>query len=64
MDISLHKKFALDEEKTLDFRVDFFNAFNHTIFHAPAGDLSRGSAGRVTRAATARQIQMGFRFSF
>ena len=64
VDISLHKEFALGEERALDFRVDFFNALNHTIFNAPNGNMSTGSAGRVTSAATARQIQMGFRFSF
>ncbi len=64
VDISLHKEFALGEQKTLDFRVDFFNALNHTIFNAPEGRIDRSSAGRVTSAATARQIQMGFRFSF
>ena len=64
VDLSLHKQFALGEEKTLDFRVDFFNAFNHTIFHAPVGNMASGAAGRVLRAATARQLQFGFRFSF
>ncbi len=41
-----------------------FNAFNHAIFNAPNGNMALSSAGRVTSAATARQIQFGFRFSF
>ena len=64
VDVSLHKKFAFGEGKTVDFRVDFFNTFNHPIFYRPNGDISGRSAGRVTRAATGRQIQFGFRFSF
>ena len=64
VDLSLHKQFAVGKEKSLDFRVDFFNAFNHAIFHAPQNRIGRSNAGRVTEAATARQIQMGFRFSF
>ena len=64
VDVSLHKEFAFGEQKTVDFRVDFFNAFNHSIFHSPNGNLVSSSAGRVTQAATARQIQFGFRFSF
>ena len=64
VDISLHKEFAFGEQKSLDFRVDFFNAFNHAIFFFPQGDMSNRSAGRVTQAATARQVQFGFRFSF
>ena len=64
VDISLHKEFAFGEGKSFDFRVDFFNAFNHTIFFFPQGDMASRSAGRVTQAATARQVQFGFRFSF
>ena len=64
VDISLHKEFAFREEKSFDFRVDFFNAFNHPIFFNPDGRLAHRSAGRVTQAATARQVQFGFRFSF
>ena len=63
-DISLHKAFEFGEEKSFDFRVDMFNAFNHAIFNAPQGNIESSSAGRVTSAATARQIQLGFRFSF
>ncbi len=64
VDISLHKQFEFGEEKTFDFRVDMFNAFNHAIFSAPRGNLAASNFGRVTGAATARQIQLGFRFSF
>ena len=64
VDISLHKEFAFGEGKTLDFRADLFNAFNHTIFFSPNGRMAQNSAGRVTQAATARQVQFGFRFSF
>ena len=64
VDISLHKDFAFGEEKAVDFRVDFFNAFNHAIFDRPFGDIASRAAGRVFGAAMARQIQFGFRFSF
>ena len=64
VDISLHKQFAFGETRTLDFRVDLFNAFNHAIFYKPPERMSSTAAGRVTQAATPRQIQFGFRFSF
>ena len=57
-------KMALTKGKSLDFRADLFNAFNHTIFFSPIGRMAFSSAGRVTQAASARQIQFGFRFSF
>ena len=64
VDLSLHKEFAFGEEKSFDVRADFFNAFNHTVFNAPNGNHASSSVGRVTSSATARQIQIGFRFSF
>ena len=64
VDLSLHKNFAFGEDKTFDVRADFFNAFNHAVFNAPNGNHASSSVGRVTSAATARQIQIGFRFSF
>ena len=64
VDISLHKEFTFGEDKTFGFRVDMFNALNHAIFNAPNGNMALSSAGRVTSAATARQVQFGFRFSF
>ncbi len=64
VDFSFHKEFAFGEEKTLDFQVDLFNAFNHANFGAPNGNIASGTAGRVFFAATARQFQFGFRFSF
>ena len=64
VDISLHKEFAFREAKSVDFRVDLFNALNHAVFGKPNGNMASTSAARVTDAATARQIQFGFRFSF
>lgn len=64
VDFSLHKEFAFGDGKALDFRTDFFNAFNHTIFFRPNGNVASLAAGRVFQAGTARQIQFGFRFSF
>ena len=64
VDLALHKRFAFGENRSLDFRVDLFNAFNHTVFNTPNGNVASGSAGRVFGAATARQVQFGFRYSF
>ena len=64
VDLSLHKNFALGEDKTFDVRADFFNAFNHAVFYAPQGNVDNARFGQVNGAATARQIQIGFRFSF
>ena len=42
MDLSLHKNFALGEDKTFDVRADFFYAFNHAVFNAPNGNWRTG----------------------
>ena len=64
VDLALHKRFAFGENRSLDFRIDLFNAFNHTVFNNPNGNVASGSAGSVFGAATARQVQFGFRYSF
>ncbi len=64
VDISLHKEFPTGDGKTLDFRVDFFNAFNHAVFADPIGNIASPVAGFVKDAADPRTIQFGFRFSF
>ncbi len=55
VDLSLHKRFAVGEDQALDFRVDLFNAFNHTVFFNPNGNIASFAAGWVFNAATARR---------
>jgi hypothetical protein len=63
-DISLHKAFAITESKSLDFRLDMFNAFNHAIFQRPNSTLDSAAYGQVTGTGDPRIMQLGFRFSF
>ena len=64
VDMSFHKRFSLGETRHFDFRVDMFNASNHTNFSKPNGTVDSASFGTVRGAGTARQIQLGFRFYF
>ena len=75
-DPSIVKYFYLNAEHTrsLQFRTEIFNAFNHTNFAIPdVGNLtifnsatSRNSAaGQITRTSTpSRQIQFALRLTF
>jgi hypothetical protein len=40
VDFSVIKRFAIDETKTIEFRAEFFNLFNHVNFANPISNLS------------------------
>ena len=63
-DLSLSKSFSFGETKRLEFRSEFFNAFNQPHFGLPVSGVNTGSTGRITSASAARQIQMGLRLMF
>jgi len=66
-DWSLRKEFVLTEAQRLEFRTEFFNAFNHPNFAQPDNfiDDGPGSAGVITSVAIPmRQIQFGLKYSF
>lgn len=53
-----------NEKRYLELRIEFFNAFNHTQFALPSGRVSLGTAGRITSASAARQIQLAAKIYF
>ena len=66
-DGSLRKEFTITERQRLEFRTEFFNAFNHPNFAQPDNfiDDGPGVAGTITSIATPmRQIQFGLKYSF
>jgi hypothetical protein len=66
-DGSLRKEFAITERQRLEFRTEFFNAFNHPNYGQPDNfvDDYPGPAGTISSLAiTMRQIQFGLKYSF
>jgi hypothetical protein len=66
-DLALLRSFHLGESRTLDFRVESFNTFNHTQFFGPAavnGDFGTSLFGSVVKAASPRLVQLALKFSF
>lgn len=55
-DLALLKSFSLTESKTLQFRLETFNTFNHAQFFGPAavnGDIDSALFGQVVKSAPA-----------
>jgi hypothetical protein len=56
---------SISEGKTVQFRAEFFNAFNNVNFGLPNSTLSSGSQfGRITSALDPRIVQFGLKFLF
>jgi hypothetical protein len=54
----------LGEQGNLQFRFDFLNLFNHVNLGPVDPFMGDASFGKVTTALSARQLQLGVRFSF
>jgi outer membrane receptor protein involved in Fe transport len=66
VDVSLNKQFAVTEKQHLDFRAEFYNLPNMTMFGAPARDVSSPSTfGLISsQANNPRNIQLGLKYVF
>ncbi|MGA9966469.1 MAG: hypothetical protein WBQ10_14820 [Terriglobales bacterium] len=66
-DMALLKTVGLTESKSLQFRLEGFNIFNHTQFFGPQsvdGNIGSPSFGQVVSANPPRLIQLGAKFLF
>jgi len=61
-DVSLSRFFPITEEKKVQFRAEFFNAFNHAQFAGLGTSVNAAGFGRITSARTPRDIQFGLKF--
>jgi hypothetical protein len=64
-DIALEKNTPLNERVSLQFRGEFFNAFNHAQFGSPNNALNSGNFGVITSLGQPpREIQFGLKLLF
>jgi hypothetical protein len=61
-DLSLHKTTKIRENMAVEFRAEFFNAFNHAQFNNPNGNYSSPQFGLVTSAKAPRIGQLALKF--
>lgn len=66
VDLSIFKNFPMPfaEGHKLEFRAEFFNAFNRVNLGNPTTNFSSGLFGRITGAGDPRILQFGLRYSF
>jgi hypothetical protein len=63
-DISVGRTFKVSENKTVEFRSEFFNAFNHAQFFNPDHSGFDANFGQITQARDPRIIQFALKFYF
>jgi hypothetical protein len=63
-DFSAIKNIAIRESKTLQFRAEFFNIFNHANFRLPNNDISSPDFGKISEAQPGRLVQLALKFLF
>lgn len=64
-DLSILKKFALNERFAFQLRGEFLNAFNHPFFSNPSVDPTNAAFGTITSQYNLpREVQLGARLTF
>jgi hypothetical protein len=63
-DFSAMKNFPIRESKSLQFRAEFFNVFNHANFRLPNNDISSPNFGKISEALPGRLVQVALKFLF
>jgi hypothetical protein len=63
-DVSITKKTNFGESKSVEFRAEFFNAFNHVQFLNPDYEGGSSTFGQITTDRGPRLIQFGLKFYY
>jgi hypothetical protein len=66
-DMTLQKSVRLADTRSVEFRMEAFNALNHTQFYGPAsvdGQVEDPNFGHIVRAAAPRLVQLVAKLSF
>jgi hypothetical protein len=63
-DLTLMKNTRFAENKNLQFRAEFFNAWNHPQFLLPNVELTSPAFGTITQARDGRQVQFGLKLYY
>ncbi len=64
LDAGLHKTFDITDRQHLTFRLESFNALNHTTFGNPNTTLNNPNFGIITSAGSPRAYQLALKYVF
>ncbi|MFT4111146.1 carboxypeptidase regulatory-like domain-containing protein [Silvibacterium sp.] len=65
VDLSAGKAFHITEGQSLEYRADFFNAFNFASYNYPDASISSSTFGRITDTRSQpRIVQMSLHYTF
>jgi hypothetical protein len=65
VDVALHRRFAVRERKTIEFRAETFNLLNHPNIGIPGPYPDFGPFfGKAFSAGDPRRMQFALRFDF
>ena len=63
-DFSALKNFRINENKTIQFRGEFFNIFNRANLGLPVNDLNSSNFGQIQTSSPGRLVQFALKFLF
>jgi Carboxypeptidase regulatory-like domain/TonB dependent receptor len=63
-DLALSRTQRIKERMNLQFRAEFYNAFNTTQFGGPVGNVNDLNFGKILSSGGGRNIQFGLRLSY
>jgi hypothetical protein len=63
-DLGIFKRFHVTEQRFIELRMEAFNAFNHTQFSAPSGNVNSTIFAQSLGAATGRVVQLAAKIYF
>jgi hypothetical protein len=63
-DLGLQKYFSLTERVRMQFRAEFYDAFNHPNFYNPDTNLGDGAFGQLNSVFPGRDIQFALKLDF
>ena len=63
-DFSALKNFRIKEAKTIQFRGELFNIFNHANLGLPVNDLNSSNFGQIQASQPGRLVQFALKFLF
>ena len=63
-DLGLIKNTSIREGHVIQFRAEFFNAWNNVNFGLPDSNIASGAYGTISSAGLSREIQFGLKYLF